>query len=118
MDSKMELDTEIFKDGITINECSICYVNKVELSFLCKHSICKSCYHNVELCPFCRKRIKPEGQIKVRPIRPRSRVRHRVRVRSIVIIDDGPSHCCIFCIILFGPFIWLLFLISGFIHIY
>ena len=112
MDSKMELDTEIFKDGITINECSICYVNKVELSFLCKHSICKSCYHNVELCPFCRKRIKPETHIKVRP---------RVGVRPHIIIitdDDGPSHCCFFCIILFGPFIWLLFLISAFIHIY
>lgn len=39
-------------------ECAICF--EVEEPFIlpCNHSVCQSCYRNIELCPFCRKKIK------------------------------------------------------------
>lgn len=107
MDSKMDLDTEIFKDGfveLTIMECSICYVNKVELSFLCKHSLCKSCYLNIELCPFCRKRIK--------------QIRGSIHEPEVMIIHENTNNFthsnfyCAMCIISIGPLIWILFLVG------
>ena len=88
-----------------LNECSICYVNKVELSLLCKHSLCNSCYLNIDCCPFCRKRIKPK--------------RNEVTIpeTNVLIInnDNRINEYCILCIMLFAPFIWILFLLSAII---
>ena len=101
----MDLDTTIFKDEpttLTIMECSICYVNKVELSFLCKHSVCKSCYHNIEICPFCRKRVKPKEPV------------IDTRRDLILIIEDtsevrGRNFYFVLCVMLTGPMIWVSF---------
>jgi hypothetical protein len=93
MDSKMELDTAEFKDGITITECSICYINKVEITFLCKHSVCKSCYHNIELCPFCRKRIKP-----IPVIEPDTGE-----------IMSNKNFYFVLCVMMIAPMIWVCF---------
>ena len=101
----MELDTTIFKDEpttLTILECAICYVNKVELSFLCKHSVCKSCYHNIEICPFCRKRVKPKEPV------------IDTRRDLIFIVEDtsevrGRNFYFVLCVMLTGPMIWVSF---------
>jgi hypothetical protein len=109
----MELDCNFKDSNFLIIECSICYVNKVELSLLCKHSLCNSCYLNVEACPFCRKRIKPKrSEIVIEPetIVPETTVR-------IINDNDIPSQYWVLCIILFAPIIWILFLLSAIISI-
>lgn len=102
----MDLESTIFKDEpvvLTIMECSICYVNKVELSFLCKHSVCKSCYRNIEICPFCRKRIKPRKQ--KTPI-------HRTNV-IVEYTNEGEvrgrNFYFVLCVMMMVPLIWLCF---------
>ena len=95
---------------ISINECecSVCYVNKVELSLLCKHSLCKSCYNNIEICPFCRKRIKPKrNEITI----PDTNV--NVRINN----ENSTNEYCVLCIMFFAPVIWFLFLVSAIISI-
>ncbi len=100
-----------------INECSICYVNKVELSLLCKHSLCNSCYRNVEFCPFCRKRIKPKRRQITIPESPDSPDSPDSPESIIIVNNDSQNQYCVLCIILFAPFIWFLFLLSAIINI-
>ncbi len=39
-------------------ECMICYDVAEPFILKCKHSVCYSCYHKLQTCPFCRKSIK------------------------------------------------------------
>lgn len=100
MDSKMELESTLVKDEpvtLTIMECSICYVNKVELSLLCKHSVCLDCYRNIEVCPFCRNIIKRKESI----------------IEDRLIIDDRSeirnNFYFVICIMMIGPLSLLCF---------
>jgi hypothetical protein len=97
----MDLDSTIFKDGITIMECSICYVNKVEISFLCKHSVCQSCYRNIEICPFCRKRVKPKE--------PVIEIEQNIRINDPDEVTRNPNFYFVLCVMLTGPMIWVCF---------
>lgn len=86
---------------IMITECSICYVNNVEVSFLCKHSLCKSCYLKVEICPFCRKKIKDTV---TEPITDSSLESIRIESEET---GDLSFYCAIgVCII--GPLTWII----------
>lgn len=91
----------LFKDDcieLTVMECSICYVNKVEITLLCKHSLCQSCYRNIELCPFCRKRIKP--------------VPEEIEIIVINETSNNSNECCYIFTCLFVSIICILIWIS------
>ena len=37
--------------------CYICYEDEANCSLNCDHKVCKSCYTEINLCPFCRRSI-------------------------------------------------------------
>ena len=37
--------------------CNICYEDEANCSLNCDHKVCKSCYAEINLCPFCRRTI-------------------------------------------------------------
>ena len=37
--------------------CNICYEDEANCSLNCDHKVCKSCYAEINLCPFCRRSI-------------------------------------------------------------
>ena len=37
--------------------CDICYEDEANCSLNCDHKVCKSCYAEMDLCPFCRRSI-------------------------------------------------------------
>ena len=39
-------------------ECIICFEVAQPFLLECKHSVCYSCYHKIDKCPLCRKKIK------------------------------------------------------------
>lgn len=39
-------------------ECIICFEVAQPFLLECKHSVCYGCYHKIDRCPFCRKKIK------------------------------------------------------------
>jgi hypothetical protein len=57
MDSKMEYDSTDTKIKHLDNECKICFVNEPNKILPCEHTVCESCYQNIELCPFCRNKL-------------------------------------------------------------
>jgi len=38
-------------------ECTICFMNEQNKILTCEHKVCEDCYQNIEVCPFCRKKI-------------------------------------------------------------
>jgi len=42
-------------------ECIICYDVAEPFILNCKHSVCYNCYHKLENCPFCRKKIREKN---------------------------------------------------------
>lgn len=94
------MDLTLFKDDC-IMECSICYVNKVEITLLCKHSLCQSCYRNIEVCPFCRKRIKP--------------IPEEIEIIIIETSNNSNESCYVFTCLFVSItciFIWICFLVG------
>ena len=66
------MNPEIDLDSIELQviECTICYVNAQDTLLPCSHSVCQSCYEHIELCPFCRTKIKnvPRSVIVSEPV--------------------------------------------------
>ena len=73
---KLTADKECFKLEIIIDEksclkevdeeheCVVCYENTSKKT-KCNHSICRDCYNNVEICPYCRGDISSKKGIMV-----------------------------------------------------
>ena len=41
----------------SVEQCNICYEDEANCSLNCDHKVCKSCYNEINLCPFCRRSI-------------------------------------------------------------
>jgi len=58
----MESNTPLDIEPSTI-ECTICFINEQNKILPCEHKVCEECYQNIEVCPFCRKKInKPRPE--------------------------------------------------------